>query len=411
MRLRWMIPIVALVVAQLGCSLVTGGPSPASPTQMPATQAPAKPTAAPPTVVQAAPSATAAQPSATAVQPSATAQKPQPTSAPAKPTATNFPAVEGPQSLDLSNSTLFHSPLNDYSSSLNDELSSSGQDGNPLKIINRYEARYQSQPDAWSLVTAIFDDSTREQTTMVDGVQYSASADGECSQGKPGNPPQDPLSALAGQLTGKAQRVEAGVMVGDKIADKYALKPENLTPGGKVVLVQALSTLDTTSTSTTTLTLHGTGSLYLAREGGYILRVELADKAKATPKEFFFKPGSEISSKTVFELLPTQQGDAPLAPPANCSVKATQPPAADTTYPRLDDAQIILEESQQLIYQTSHSLDEAKNFYMQEMPSTGWTLESNSEIGPIVELIFSKDGQTVTITLMQTSDTVTVTIS
>lgn len=354
------------------------------------------------------------------IQPEPTLQPTATESAQAQPTQLNPlpPAAPGPERLDLSDPNIYRSPLSDYSASYAGDMTSSGLDDKPVTISMRYSTRYQTQPStAWASSSMMFDETTRVDIVTVDGKLYVASPDGQCETGAPGDPPDNPVSALAGVFQGQAQRIEEGVEINGLLADRYALEADNIAPEAKIELTQNIATENSTSNSTLTLQVQGTGSLYLARQGGFVLRVELFDTSETTEQDFFFKPGSDMQSQTVIELAPTATDAAAIAPPAACGGAAQEEPGGEGSqgetlvFPRPDDAEVLIEDEGSLVYQTSQDPADLEGFYTTEMAALGFTLDDTTKLGPIVELTFTRADLIVTVSILPAGDSVTVTIT
>ena len=399
--------LIVLIFAGPGCALLGRATEDISPSAATAV-VPELPTSAPvlPTPTPSQPTLQPAPTEASSIEPTAPS--------PLNPLP---PGSPGPEVLDLEDPDLYTSPLTDYTASYAEDVTSSGLDDKPVTILMRYAARYQTQPTtAWASNNSMFDETTRVDMVTVGGKLYVAAPDGQCETGTPGDPPPNPVSALADVFQGQVQRTEENVEINGLIADRYALEAENLVPEAQIVLAEKVVTENSNSDSTLTLQIHGTGSLYLARQGGFIVRVELSDISESTEQEFFFKPGSDMQSQTVIELAPTEPDAAPIAPPEACG---SAPQAGSgggsgggtLVFPRPDDAEILIEDEGSLVYQTSQAPDDLETFYTTEMAALGFSLEDTTKLGPIVELTFTRADQTVTVSLLPAGDTVTVTIT
>ncbi len=410
-QLQLSIALVTVMLFQMSCALVNNAQNAIATSTVgaPATQA------APPTQKLVQPT----QPPAP-TQPAATPTMAEPSPTAPAPAATLPPAQPGPEVLDLSTPALYQSLLSNYTDRLNDKIEGLDGSGKPTTIEMERVTRFQGQPsEAWYLTSSMFGDLMQE-TAAIDGKLYTAVPGSDCVVSTAGSPPPSPMARLATVLTGQAQRAEQGVDLNGMPVDRYALTSENLKPGAEMALTDITIDGSSTVTSTTTLRFSGEGSLYLAQQGGFIVRFELNDSKKASPDEFFFAPGSEMKSQRVIELVPAADGEASIAPPAACQgANSGEPapgsdepqPGGEARYPKVDDAQVIIEDAGELMYQTNKSINEVKAFYAAEMPALGWSAAGETNIGPIVNLSYTQGEQTVTITLMQTGDTVTVQIS
>jgi hypothetical protein len=306
---------------------------------------------------------------------------------------------------------LFQHTFTEYTDQMSADIEGLDPSDQALTMHTGWGTRFQSQPSvAWYTTTSdnLFGEEVVVESAAVDGQLYTLQPGGECAQSAPGNPPSGAFSLLPTALTGTAQRVETGVEINGLLTDRYAIQAENLVPNAEINLQQITSDGESTITSTVTVRLTGSGSLFRVREGGFAVRLELLDAKTATEEDFFFKVGSEMKASRLFDLIPTPAGTPPIAPPAGCGAAA---PVVEQSYPMMDDASMVIQESGQLIYQTNHTLAEAKAFYLTEMDSAGWTKTGETSVGPIAELTFTKGDQTVSVTLMQTGDTVTVTVA
>ncbi|MEW5870331.1 MAG: hypothetical protein AB1894_13740 [Chloroflexota bacterium] len=395
MKTRFLALILLIALMQMACALVGGAPD--------ATQAP---------VATNAPTRAATQPSGqAATQPAPTATQAEPTAIQPAPTPDQSKAPAGPASLDLSDATLFQITLTDYTERYLDQIEGLDPGNSPFTMRISLETRYQSQPStAWYSINGLMGDEFKTDSAIVDGQLYTISVDGSCTTSAPGDPPPSPYTSLSAVLTGQAQQVETGVEINGFITDRYAIQVENLVPDAQIELKETITDGDSTSTTTTTIHLQGTGNLYRARLGGFVVRLELADSATATENDFFFAPGSEMKSSRSFELIQTLPDMAPIAPPSGCQV-ATTGGGDDAAYPMMDDATVVMQDSGNLFYQTNHSLQEVQQFYLAEMVVAGWKKTNETTLGMIVVLTFAKNGQSISITLMETGDTVSVQIT
>ena len=380
--------IIALV--QGACALVGGSEdtTPPTATTPAATQAPV-----------------ATQP---ATQPATTPAQPGPTATQPPPTPTRPPAEPGPESLDLSDPALFQHTLTDYTDQLANTIEGTDSAGADFNLRMGLVNRFQSQPSpAWYTKDNLSGEEFTIEKAAVDGALYTLQEGSDCSQTSAGAPPKGTFGLLASVLTGQAARAETGVEINGMVTDRYDVQAENLIPNAEITIQEITIDGDSTLTSTVTIRLGGVGSLWRAQEGGFAVRLELTETKTATEDDFMFTPGSEMVGTHLFELIPTPAGTPPIAPPAGCQGGGA---GGEVSFPKMDDASILVEDAEQLSYQTNHTLDDVHQFYLDEMPAAGWTLSDESNIGSIIEMTFTKDGQEATVTLLQTGTSVTVTI-
>ena len=400
MKTRLLSLFLILAMVQGACALLGGGAAVDATATLPprVTNAPTE-----------APSSTPAAVQPTVTQPAPTQSALAPTQP--EPVAPKAPAEVGPETLDLSEPALFQNSFTEYTDQMSADITGLDSSGESLTMHTAWSTRFQSQPSvAWYTTTSdnLFGEEVVVESAAVDGQLYSLQPGSDCTQSAAGDPPQGAFSLLPSALTGTAQRVETGVEINGMLTDRYAIQADNLVPNAEINLRQITSDGESTITSTVTIRLSGSGSLFRLREGGFAVRLEILDAKTATEEDFFFKVGSEMKANRQFDLIPTAPGASPIAPPAGCG---TTPPATEQSYPMMDDASMVVQESGQLVYQTNHTLVEAKAFYLTEMVAAGWTKAGETTVGPIVELTFTKDDQTASVTLMQTGAMVTVTVT
>ncbi len=75
--------------------------------------------------------------------------------------------------------------------------------------------------------------------------------------------------------------------------------------------------------------------------------------------------------------------------------------AALPTYP---GAQVIASMSGYSMMSTADDLQTVSEYYVQNLPASGWTLQSNDSLGGMVMQMWTKDNQTLTITIMPNDD-------
>ena len=76
----------------------------------------------------------------------------------------------------------------------------------------------------------------------------------------------------------------------------------------------------------------------------------------------------------------------------------------------MEDAQNIVNLPDSIFYESLSSFEEVLEFYKTEMEALGWTLEEENILGSLGELVFSKDGRTVTVLPAQNGDIVAISI-
>jgi hypothetical protein len=154
--------------------------------------------------------------------------------------------------------------------------------GAAVKMSFVRNSMQQPLPDwtSYSLVQQIMNDQVIAQveTGIVKGIAYSGTT--TCNSypdPKAGNRATDnrPQAILTTDLTGHVKRVETGVTINGVIADRYELRKDNFA-------------------ATDTVVEFISGSLYRARDGGYLVQVDYVVKIK--PQSWAINMGDDYSS-------------------------------------------------------------------------------------------------------------------
>jgi hypothetical protein len=100
----------------------------------------------------------------------------------------------------------------------------------------------------------------------------------------------------------------------------------------------------------------------------------------------------------------------------NAPIEITAPEdcgAGDSEYPMLDDAVNVNSFGDVLSYDTATPFNDVVEFYKTEMAAAGYTLDSEFATDPTALLTFSKDGENVTVSVVDspTGDGLTVVIT
>lgn len=141
------------------------------------------------------------------------------------------------------------------------------------------------------------------------------------------------------------------------------------------------------------------GEVWVASEGGYIVRYLLTTKAGAD----YFGEGIEGTMTLSYELTGPNQ-------PVTIQLPDDCPPGL-VDAPLLPDAANVEKTPGALTYDTSTSVAEVAAFYQEQIPSLGWTLEGEPTIAESVAfLIYKKDGQNLSVILTASDNVTTVRI-
>jgi hypothetical protein len=371
------------------------------------------------------------EPAATAQAPSPTTPEPQSADLPTLP-----PAEPGPETLDLEELPV--DPIvTDFNESLQMDMTWSDPDGSEQQAGTTYSYRQQTIPAAaWRLV--FVDDNpflaSSFDTAVIDGQGFSATPETGCQVVDPAKladqDQREPFRSLLEALTGSTNRAQASLILNDQPADQYPLQAANLKPGAEIILKGSAADeqgeFSSTVTTTIALTEEGmafeSGSIYLAQQGGYVMRIDLSYAKTATEDDApFADPGSRMERKLVYEITPAKAatqgsaGDEPISPPEGCEAEGLitpqETPATIDDIPRLEDATNVIQAEDALIYNSGASVEEALDFYRTEMAALGWEPGEDVTLGTLGTLEFTRGELTVSITILGTGDNVMVTIS
>jgi hypothetical protein len=440
--------MIVLLLASFSCQLFSSGG---------ATDVPASPAAS--TAISVAGSPTAGtQATESSLQETGVPAATQPDNTPSQELPPLPPAQSGPETLDLA-SLPEVLPINDYSERLQVVMDFTDPDGAPQQMITDYNFRQTSVPEnAWY---KLFEDnnpflSQKVETALVGGQGYTLTDTSTCqvvtvevvdSSGQ-----RQPFTDLIEALTGQVNLSEAGVTVGDQQADAYSFDNSNFVPGSQVEIKVTTSDDSGTSTSTTTIKLTEEdsvmegGKLFLARQGGYLLRLELQFSRVAGEEDaFLVQSGSTMTRSLTYEVVPASTVE-PIQPPEGCADMTGGSDdnsnddngndngndndndndngnnndngddtggSGDVTIndiPRLDDAANVVQAGESLIYQTSQDMQSVLDFYRDALEAAGWDVTDEINLGTLASMELVRGSQTISVTLTQSGSDVMVTI-
>lgn len=145
------------------------------------------------------------------------------------------------------------------------------------------------------------------------------------------------------------------------------------------------------------------GKINVAQDGGYVVRVVMDAQGSGT----FFSSAAAEEGSIHYELNYFDFNEPiEITLPAECVTTAAD------KYPTLEDAFEASTMGGFYFYKTNHTFDEVVAFYKTEMVAAGWTLGEETVFAPAAFLNFTKDGETVQVSIAadQSSGATTVTI-
>lgn len=179
--------------------------------------------------------------------------------------------------------------------------------------------------------------------------------------------------------------MESGIEVNGFVSDKYELKSENMLADDELV----------------------SASVYVARDSGFITLFELQGRTKTDFQGLDPNKLAVVSSS--YNFIPVEDGSLEIVKPAACEDPAGTAGASSNQagllgeFPVMDGAAGSLIGSESLFFQIKKPAAEVADFYRAEMPKHGWTLtedtivervvKGNVSTGPIVTLVFTKEGK------------------
>jgi hypothetical protein len=310
------------------------------------------------------------------------------------PVATTVPDQEavaidgppGPETIDLTSPALYihpNAPAYKFESTIKYTSVVTTGVAKEYSSFMALETQTQPQP-AQRLVL----DSAGLGETITIGDQLYMVAYGECTALPDAG--QQHLSAflpkLQEEITGQAPRVESGIEVNGFVTDKYELSSENLVTDDELI----------------------SAFVYVARNGGFITLFELQGQTKAVfrgletldPNQFAELNPNQLADFTRADnYILAEDGSLNIAIPAACEDQTG--PA--TEFPVMDGAIGSQIAPERVFYQIEKTAAEVADFYRAEMPNRGWALTEDTIVervetasgstGPVVTLVFTKDGK------------------
>jgi hypothetical protein len=296
--------------------------------------------------------------------------------------------VLGPGTFNLIETAAGLADLASYTATLT--LSFDGtQDGQPQKWSRKYMMLTTHKPAARQLTieqTGDVSQPTQGFMAELDGVTYARLGDNPCSANV--IVPEDSLakaSEPAGFLTSVFGADPAGSeTVNSAAAGHYTFDERALL--GMAGIAKS------------------TGEMWVATEGGYIVKYLLTTKGGAD----YFGDGSEGTQTWDYELTGANQ-PVSIEIPNDC-------PAGLVDAPLLPDASNVESMPGMLTYETSTSLADAAAFYAKQIPALGWKVSEGEPDKPevadsAVVLDFTKADKTMSIVLTSDQGVITVDIT
>jgi len=324
----------------------------------------------------------------------------EPGSTPQVATDTVAPAIPqnteaGPETINLSHPALY---ANDAYATykMNMEIKYDGMDtgGNPKSFILVASIENQEQPKAQHVSISGEDAKDKIEFVIIGDQVLSVFPGMGCTvlpaSSMEGPGPEESVPNIDGLLTGQAKRVETGVSIDGIITDRYKLTSENMT--------------DPENSETPKVT---DGSVYVAQDGGYIVRIEMNGKVNIAENDF--DPNTETQVSLNYTFVPVEDGTMNITPPAECEEQLS----GGSQYPVMEGAEGLVSMQDVVFYSVDATLEDVLNFYRIEMVDQGWTLSNDGSSSTLsfATLEFTRDGETVEVNAITSIDSVSVTVT
>ena len=196
---------------------------------------------------------------------------------------------------------------------------------------------------------------------------------------------QDPFALLidaGGFLLGNASRMRPDEVINGIPTYGFSLDASNVEPGE----------LD--------IAQFDSGSVYLAKDGGYLVRLEMNGRGISE----MLSGSPDLEGEIAYTLNYSDFNQSvDIKPPEGCAQDSSQ-----LEYPITPDAYQLSTVLGITSYKTDLSLEDVIQFYRDEMPGAGWTLDEEFVSGPIALLSFAGNAGTVQVTLSFDEGTGTV---
>jgi len=308
------------------------------------------------------------------------------------PTNTAIPLApeSGPSNLDLDDPEAFQEFPGDYTLTMDFSFEGENDDGADASGNLLLIAASQAEPHALSMDISASGAADLGGVDHVNYVElddriYFWNAQNGCAN-LPANSEQGLLFNdfvnTDNFLTGIAQRMLPDATINGVASYHFVLSPENLD-------VEDPETMDVSELTN--------GSIYVARDGGYIVRMLLQGTGVSQLISAEGGPLGQIDYQLDFE--PAPDGVS-ISPPEGCAEDESQP----VDYPVLDDATNPTSFGGFYSYQTEKSFDVAVDFYLTRLAEDGWTLEENNSAGGTAAMLFSKDGTRINVVISPVAD-------
>lgn len=365
MKQRLILILIVLALASLACNLVSGGTP----------QAPQEPQ----------PVATVAQGSTSPGGDQPATQEPQPT----EEKSNNLPSLPLlPGSFNLND--LQDPPFDNYAHQTAITYEGRAVDGSDLVYVFSIELKTQTSPEPGESVTMTENKNGESQSASfitIGGMTYSYSAEMGCMSfpDDSSNSADEDTPSMQEEVNGEVKLLERNVEINGVMTDRYEIKPENLIAS------------DDQSADPFEGFVMDQGSIYVARDGQYLVRMEFSGAQAANDNlPEIFAPDQPVTASILYDYVPAPAEGWNLSAPEACADQST----SGSDYPMMDDAFDSSVMAGLVSYKTAYTLEEVIAFYQEQLPPLGWVEGEASTFGTFGSITFTKDGKTLSITIL-----------
>lgn len=296
--------------------------------------------------------------------------------------------ITGPLSLDLNDPEKFSELPGDYTVAMDYRFIVLNEDGTQIESTWRLDGVGRADPPASRYTftgsgAANIEGSGVFEATYIGNQSYfytsqmgcvSMSADATTS-------PFSTMVDTGGMLANKVQRVLPDEAINGVPAYHFAITQQNL------------DLADPTSMEIREFT---GGSIYVAKEGGYVLRLQMQGRGISSLLTSDESLEGEIIYQLDFTPVPSV---GEITPPDGCAG------ATESEFPVMADATNLASFEGFLSYQTPSPLEAVLDFYRNEMADAGWTLSEENALANIATLRFENADRLVSVVITFDSGT------
>ena len=300
----------------------------------------------------------------------------------------------GPEFLDLDDPLTYEEPqelLSSYRIALSFSFERTGADGSPVQGAVMADGERTLDPLAMNmtfdgLYNASLSGELPFSFSLIDNIYTFSAPQFGCAT-IPAGEFQDPFALLidtGGFLLGHAPRMRPDDVINGVPVYGFSLDASNVEPGE----------LD--------IAQFDSGAVFIAKDGGYLVRLEM--NGSGTSEMLSGSP--ELEGDITYDLHYFNFNQPiEIAPPEGCTQDSSE-----LQYPVTPDAYQLSTVLGITSYKTDLPLEDVIQFYRDEMPAAGWTLDEEFVSGPIALLSFTGDVGMVQVTLSfdEVTDTVDV---